>query len=80
MVVERIDQGVEGYPFPALPRPTVEHQEAALACPARHLREQPGLADSGIAGNFDDLRRSASELAERLLEDLAFRLTANQGT
>ena len=39
VIVERVDQGVERDPFPAVLRPAVQHQEAAFGGPARQLRQ-----------------------------------------
>jgi hypothetical protein len=39
MVVERVNQGIEGDPPSAVARPAIEHQEAAFAGPACHLRK-----------------------------------------
>jgi hypothetical protein len=39
VVVERVGQGVEGHPFPAVLRPAAQHQEAAFSGLARHLRQ-----------------------------------------
>jgi hypothetical protein len=37
VVVERVGQGVEGHPFPAVLRPAAQHQEAAFSGPACYL-------------------------------------------
>ena len=67
MVVERVDQGIKGDPFPAMLRPAVQHKDAIAPGQARPLSEQPGLAYPRIAGHLDNLRCPAGKSLQRLL-------------
>ena len=56
VVIQRVGQGVKGDTVPAMLRPAIQHEDAAVHGQARQLSEQPGLADPRIAGHLDNLR------------------------